>query len=175
MQHRLGNEGDHPLRCGQEIVQVDHEGSGRCRGRLRRKAAPELLRPARRRRAQPFHQLANLLVLEQAPHQLGAWVLPLVVAEAAWQEHLCLDPQQPRRHLQVIRRLIQSEVVDDSEKLIRDLGDGQVGDIDLVLMDQVQQEIERSRELLELDDKTALLLGRRRDAGHRMACVPGSA
>src|SRR5467141_3273525 len=72
VQHRLGNERNHPLRRRQQIVQVDDERRGRRRGWLRREPTPELLRPARRRRAQPFHQLADLLVLEQPAHQLGA-------------------------------------------------------------------------------------------------------
>src|SRR6266436_8020451 len=64
VQHRLGNERDHPLRRRQQIVQVDHERRRGRRGWLGREPTPELLRPARRRRPQPLHQLADLLVLE---------------------------------------------------------------------------------------------------------------
>src|SRR6266404_1440402 len=150
VQHRLGNERNDPLRRREQIVQVDHERRGRRRGWLGREPTPELLRPARRRRPQPLHQLADLLVLEQPTHQLGAWIFPLVVPQAPRQQHLRLDPEQPGGHLEVVRRLIQSQLADDGEELIGDFRDRQVGDVDLVLADQVQQQIQRARELLEL-------------------------
>src|SRR6266851_1869030 len=153
VQHRLGNERNDALRRREQIVQVDHEGRGRRRGWLGREPTPELLRPARRRRPQPLHQLADLLVLEQPVHQLGAWVFPLVVPQAPRQQHLRLDPEQPGGHLEVVRRLVQSQLAYDGEELIGDLRDRQVGDVDLVLADQVQQQIQRARELLELDDE----------------------
>jgi len=106
---------------------------------------------------QPIHELADLLVLEQPSHQLGARVFPLVVAEAARQQQLRLDAQQPRRHLQIVRRLVQPQVGDHREELVRDTRDRQVGDVDLVLADQVQQQIERAGELLQLDDEPALI------------------
>jgi len=86
-------------------------------------------------------------------YQLGAGVLPCVVTQAPRQQHLGLDSQQPGGHLEVVRRLVQPQVADDGEELIGDLRDRQVGDVDLVLADQVQQQIQGARELLELNDE----------------------
>src|SRR5213593_3750898 len=80
------------LEQGDESGQVDHDRRGRRGGRFGREAPPELLGPARRRRPQPFHELVDLLVLEQPAYQLGARIFPVVVAQAPRQEHLCLDP-----------------------------------------------------------------------------------
>src|SRR2546421_91365 len=74
------------------------------------------------------------------------------------QQHLRLDPQQPRRHLEVVRRLVQPQLADHREELIGDLRDRQVGDVELVLVDQVQQQIQGARELLQLDDEAVLVL-----------------
>src|SRR5436309_3117912 len=109
---------------------------------------------------------ADLLVLRYPAHQLGARILPLVVAHVPGQEHLRLDPQQPGRHLEVVRRLVQPQLVNDREELVGDLRDRQVGDVDLVLTDQVQQQIQGARELLELDDEAGLVLSRGRKGGH---------
>ena len=87
--------------------------------------------------AEPVHELADLLVLEQSAHQLGARIFPLVVAEPPRQQHLRLDAEQPRRHLEIVSRLIESELRDHGEELIRDLRDGEVGDVDLVFLDQM--------------------------------------
>src|SRR2546426_511788 len=175
VQHRLRNEGDHPLRRRQQIVQVDHEGRGRRGGRLGREAPPELLGPAGRRRPQPFHELADLLILEQPAHQLGARIFPLVVAQAPRQEHLCLDPQQAGGHLEIVRRLIEPQLADHGQELVGDLRDGQVGDVDLVLADQMEQQVERAGELLQLDDEAVLVLGRGWERGHETGRAPGSA
>src|SRR6266702_1745297 len=175
VQHRLGNEGDPPLRRSEQIVQVDHERRGRRGGRLGREAPPELLRPARRRRPQPFHELADLLILEHPAYQLGARIFPLVVAQAPRQEHLYLDPQQPSGHLEIVRRLVQPQLADQGQELVGDLRDGQVGDVDLVLVDQMEQQVERAGELLQLDDEAVLVLGRGWERGHDAGRPPGNA
>src|SRR6266581_4856062 len=88
VQHRLGNQRNHPLRRREQIVQLDHQGRGRARRRLGGEAPPELLRAPRGCLRQPLHELADLLVLEQPAHQLGPGILPLVVAEAARQQQV---------------------------------------------------------------------------------------
>src|SRR2546427_9011441 len=150
------------------VVQLDHEGHGggrRGRG-LGSEAAPELLGAPGGGLTEPVHELANLLILEQPAHQLRARVLPLVVPDAARQQQLRLDAQQPRRHLEVVRRLVQPQLVDDREKLVGDLRDRQVGDVDLVLADQMQQQVERAGELLQLDDESVLVAGGERGIRH---------
>src|SRR5205807_95860 len=86
VQYRLGDERDHPLRRGEQVVQLDHQrGRGRL-GRLGPEAAPELLGAPRRSLPQPLYQLPDLLVLEQPAHQLGAWILPFVLSQPARQQ-----------------------------------------------------------------------------------------
>src|SRR2546426_2236603 len=63
------------------------------------------------------------------------------------------------------------------QELIGDLGDRQVGDVELVLADQVQQQVERAGELLQLDDETGLLgeHGVRRGGSGHEGTPPGRA
>src|SRR5437879_12426330 len=65
-----------------------------------------------------------------------------------------------------LRRLVQAQLVDDREELVGDLRDRQVGDADLVLADQVQQQVEWAGELLQLDDEAVLVGGRERRIRH---------
>src|SRR5256886_13559951 len=53
--------------------------------------------------------------------------------------------------------------------------DGQVGDVDLVLADQMEQQVERAGELLQLDDEAVLVLGRGWERGHDAGRPPGNA
>ena len=71
--------------------------------------------------AQPFedvHHFAHLLVLEQAAHEFGARILPRLLAVGARQQHLRLDAQQARGHLEVLGRLVQLEVVHARDELL---------------------------------------------------------
>src|SRR5437879_13274558 len=52
-----------------------------------------------------------------------------------------------------LRRLVQAQLVDDREELVGDLRDRQVGDVDLVLADQVQQQVEWAGELLQRSEE----------------------
>ena len=88
--------------------------------------------------------LADLLVLEQPAHQLGAGILPVSSLLIAGQEHLHLEPHQPARHLEVVGGLIEPEMLDRHEELIGDARDGNVGDVDLLFAEQMQQQIERT-------------------------------
>ena len=106
---------------------------------------------------QPVHQFTDLLVLQQPAHQLGARILPFVIAETAREQQLRLDAQQARGHFEIIGGLVESQLIDDGEKLIGDLGDWQIGDVDFVFADEMQQQVERARKLLQLDDEPGLL------------------
>jgi hypothetical protein len=48
-----------------------------------------------------------------------------------------------------------------SEELVGDAGDRDVRDLDLLLPEEVEQEIERTGEALQLDDESAGGIGRR--------------
>jgi hypothetical protein len=154
VQHRLGNERGHALGRAQQLVQLDHERRFRRVGRRRGVTASEPLGARRRGAREPAHQLPNLLVFEQPPDQLGPRILPVVVVQPARQQHLGLDAQQPGGHFEIVGRLVQAQVVNDGEELIRDLGDRQIGDVQLVFTNEVEQEVERPGELLELDNES---------------------
>jgi hypothetical protein len=62
-----------------------------------------------------------------------------------------------RRHLEIVGRLIEPEIADHRQELVGDLRDREVGDVDLVLADQMQQQVERAGELLQLDDEPRLV------------------
>ncbi len=62
-----------------------------------------------------------------------------------------MRPQEASRHLEIIRGLVQPEVVDDQEELIGDPGDRNVRDLELFLPQEVEQKVEGTREGLEFD------------------------
>ena len=73
----------------------------------------------------------------------------------ARQQQLHLEADQPARHLEIVGRLVQSERVNRREKLVGDPRDRNVGDVDLLLAHQVQQQVERTGEAVELHDEAA--------------------
>jgi hypothetical protein len=94
-----------------------------------------------------------VLVLEQAAHQIGPRVV-LVLAAAAREEHLRLDTHQDRGHLEELAGALELEplgAADRDEELLGDLGDRDVEDVDVLLADQVQQQVERAVEALQVD------------------------
>ena len=90
---------------------------------------------------------------------------PLVVL-AARQKQLRLDAKQAGCHLEVIRRLIEAERSNAQQELLGDARDGNVVDVDLLVANQSQQQIQRTRVLGELDDED---LGRCRVSNGRRA------
>ena len=128
-------------------------GSGGDFGRRRQVAAAELLGPALGGPPHPDRDLPDLLVFQQPPYQLGARVFPSVLLGAAGQQHLRLEPDQSAGHVEVIGRLVEAQLVDGAQKLIGDTGDRDVGDLDLLFAKQVEQEVERAGEGVELDDE----------------------
>src|SRR5690606_16652860 len=95
-----------------------------------------------------------LLVLQKPPNQLRSGIdvvlrIVLLVLGRRRQEHLRLDVGQGRRHHQVltgevdVQTLHQHDVLD---VLLADERDGDVPDVDLVLLDQVQQQVQRALE-----------------------------
>ena len=102
------------------------------------------------------------MILEQPPHELRTRVFPRIVELVAGKEHLRLDAQQPSSHLEVVGRLVELHQVYAREELLRDACDRNVVDVDLFVANEREQEIQRTAELRQLDDK------RSRDIGHRL-------
>jgi len=77
-----------------------------------------------------------------------------------------LDAQQPCRHLEVIRRLVQLKRANAQQELFRDPRDGNVVDVDLLFADQRQQQVERPGEGGQLDGERLRPALSRRRRGH---------
>jgi hypothetical protein len=109
-----------------------------------------------------------MLVLQQPPHQLGARVLELALRSGPpRQQHLRLDAYQRRRHLQELARPVQPQLLHvpyRAQELLSDLRDRDVENVDILLADQVQQQIERAREPVQLNDERAVREGDRSSA-----------
>jgi hypothetical protein len=109
-----------------------------------------------------------LFVLDQPPHERIARVSLLFHARQrfrTWQEHFRLDVNQSRRHHQEFARDVEIQLlhhVNCLQVLRSNQRDGNVVDIDVVLFDEVQQQIERPLEVIELDGKG---FGRRFELG----------
>ncbi len=112
--------------------------------------------------------LAKQLVFQQPSDQLGSGVLVFPEVAAPRQEHLRLDAHERRGHLQELAGPLQAQVPLDSldrrDELTRDLRDRDVEDVDVLRADQVEQQVERALERLEVDDELVVAL---RDAGTR--------
>ena len=120
---------------------------------------------------QPFHQLAPRIFRIRAGH----------IRRIARQQHLRLDMDQERRHIDELARRIHVrllQLVAIVQKLRRDHPNRNVVDIDTLLADQVQQQVQRPvihlshrhrkrrlRCLLGL--RVLRLLQRRQGRGHR--------
>ena len=122
-------------------------------GSLRRRREISAGKPERApvgRRHHPVGDLFDLLVLQQTAHQLGAGIVPALAILAARQKHLCLEPDQPAGHLEIVRGLVEAELVHHREELIGDPGDRNIRDVDLLFAEEMQQQIERTREGVHL-------------------------
>jgi hypothetical protein len=98
----------------------------------------------------------DLLVLEQAAHQLGARVLGLGAALLALgrQQHARLDLDEHGRHEQVFGGQLQvaaADLVHVAQVLARDIHHGDVEDVEVLLADQVEQQVQRPLEGLQED------------------------
>ena len=79
-----------------------------------------------------------------------------------------LEPEQAARHFQVIRGLVEAQIVDDAQELIGDARYRDVRDVDLFFAEEVQQEVERPREGVKLDDEPRF--GAERGSGRSSGC-----
>ena len=100
---------------------------------------------------------AEVLVLEQATNQLRTGVFELTRRiDASRHQHLRLDADQQCGHLEELARAVQPEaayVAHGEQKLLCDLRDRDIEDVDVLLADQMQQQLDRAGETLQLDEK----------------------
>src|SRR6185295_1068746 len=82
---------------------------------------------------QNVDDLAHLLILQEAPNQLSAWIVPRLVALSPRQQHLSFDPDETRCHLQVIGSLIEAQRRDSRQELFSDARHRDVVDVDLLV------------------------------------------
>ena len=83
------------------------------------------------------------------------------VAFAPRQQHLRLDADEARRHLEIIRRFVEPERRDARQELLGDARDGNVVDVDLLVANEREKKIERAGELSQLDDENFVLVTQR--------------
>jgi hypothetical protein len=91
------------------------------------------------------HRL-EALVFEQTIDELLARIFDFSFVLVVRQEHLRLDVDQQCRHVDVIGGHVEAQLLHGVEitgVLLGDESDGDVVDVDLVLLDQVQQQVER--------------------------------
>jgi len=96
------------------------------------------------------------LVFQELPHQIGPGVLLFrgLVLAGGGQEHAGLDVEQGRGHDEVLPRQVQvqgTHAIQGGEVLFRDQGDGDVGDVDLVLLDEMEQKVQGTCKDVEAD------------------------
>ncbi len=104
----------------------------------------------------PLGHLLVALVLQQSGDQLGTRIesLPLFVLALLGQQHAGLDERQGRCHDEVFAGNVEVELAHQFQilqVLPADLGNRDVGDLDLVLPNQMQQQVEGTLEDRELD------------------------
>src|SRR2546425_12491252 len=93
----------------------------------------------------PYTTLFRSLLPQLGPRVL----LPLLVLARLRQQHAALDVREGRRHDEVLARAVEvqlGQLLEHRQVLVRDGGDGDVGDLHLVLLDEVKEEVERALE-----------------------------
>jgi hypothetical protein len=106
----------------------------------------------------------ELSVLDQSLDELFAGVdlFALFVDRRSRKEHLRLDPNERGRHDQVLPGQLQIELLHEAqmpEILGGDVGDRDIRDVQLVPLDEVQEQIERPLECVELDAHPPIQVG----------------
>ena len=125
----------------------------------RRSAAREDIPTENRRRAELLGRLTVLLIFEQPADELRAGVeffgrIVVLAGGRRRQEHLALDVRERRRHHEVLARDVDVQFLHEHDVLnvlLAQKSDRDVEDVELVLLDQVQQQVERSLKGRELD------------------------
>ncbi len=131
-------------------TRLTSRGGGGNSGGAGRKAARKLQRPPVRLALQPEGDLLDLLVFQQPAHQFRPRILPALLLRPARQQHLRLESHEAARHVEIVGGLVEAEFVNHAQELVGDPRDRNVGDLDLLLPQQVQQQVERTVEPVEL-------------------------
>src|SRR5439155_19824431 len=156
---------EHRLERVEEAEHADGEKLARFRILELRRGAPLEVEPALG--LEPAQVLGGLLetaVLEELTDESRARILLLLLGNRRREQHARLDPHQGRGHDQELAGDLQVELAHQLQRvevLPRDLGDGYVGDLELLLLDQMEQEIQRAIEDRDVDLKRGSPLGRR--------------
>jgi hypothetical protein len=169
---RLAHRAQHAIHGPEQLREVERQRRLWRRGLIREKRAGEVPPPVLGAMLEHVDDLAHLLVFEQTADELRARVLP-IVALTPRQEHLRLDAQQPRRHLEIVRRLVEPERPDAHQELFRNSRDRDVVNVHLLVANERKQEVEWSGERPQLDDESALVRGRSRPE-HRRRKLAGA-
>ena len=156
VQGRFLRDAQHAVDGRQQLAEGERQRSvdGRDVDRLRYPTARKLMPPCFAATFEQIDDFAHLLVLEQAAHQFGARILPRFFTVGPRQQHLRLDAQQTRGHLEIICRFVQGERADARQELLGDASDGNVVNVELLVADERQQKIERAGEVAQLNDKS---------------------
>src|SRR5262249_35219966 len=97
----------------------------------------------------------ELFVFEKLPHQFLAGVALLVDGfGVSRQEHLALDLHKRGRHHQKVPGQLHIDQLNEAhviEELPGHACDRDVADIDLVVLDQIEEEVERTAKSVEVD------------------------
>ncbi len=105
---------------------------------------------------------AEMFVLEQSPHELGARIFQFTrFVQATWQQHLRFYAHERGCHFQKFTGQVQTEVLNlanRQQKLLGDLCNRNIENIDILLANQMQQQIERTLETIQLNKKRGLVL-----------------
>jgi hypothetical protein len=80
--------------------------------------------------------LTHLLVFEKSSHELGTRILPRLIAFAAREEHLRLDANESRSHLEVVRSFIESQCLYPFQKLLSYACNRNILNVDLLIADE---------------------------------------
>jgi MFS family permease len=119
-----------------------HHGSG--------SSAEEYISPQHRSLSELFRRVFVFLVFEQSTNEFGARIVVLevfivLVDGRLRQQHLRLDVGERSRHHEIFAGQVDIEILhqhDVFDVLLADEGDGDVLDVELVLLNEVEQQIE---------------------------------
>ena len=146
----VGSRGDakHAIDRGEQLGQRERQRrSTAASARCGRHARAKRLRRSSARSLEHVDDFAHLLVLEQPPHELRARIFPRLVVLAARQEHLRLDAQQPRRHLEVVGGLVERERRECARETARRCARSGCRRCRLLVANEREQQVERTGEL----------------------------
>src|SRR6185503_11463665 len=149
---RRRHRAQHAIDRGEQFRERECQWRHRRRRGLRQIRARKLVAPLYAAPLEEIDHLAHLLILEQPPHQLGAWIFPRLDVRAR-QQHLRLDAQQPSRHLEILRGFVQPELANAQHELLAHARDRDVVDVHLLLANEREQQVERSREARDVDQE----------------------